>query len=256
MANTLAARRASFRALHTEGCFVMPNPWDVGSAKRLEMLGFKALASSSSAAAKALGLTDYQIALDQCLDHLTMLCGATDLPVNADFENGFADAPADVAANVTRAIACGVAGLSIEDQHGGALYPIELAVERIAAARTAIDASGEDVMLVARTEGMLWKLSDCDAAIERLVAYADAGADVLFAPGVTDPDEIAAMVRAVAPKPVNVLIMNDQMTVAGLASLGVRRVSVGGALANVAWNAFDAAAQALAAQSLGSITLT
>jgi 2-methylisocitrate lyase-like PEP mutase family enzyme len=239
------ARRATFRKLHESGFFVIPNPWDVGSAKRLEKLGFMALASSSSAAAKALGLTDYQITLDQCLDHLTMLCIATDLPVNADFENGFADAPADVAVNVTRAIACGVAGLSIEDQHGGALYPLELAVERIAAARDAIDASGENVMLVARTEGMLWQLADCDAAIERLIAYADAGADVLFAPGVTDPDEIAAMVRAVAPKPVNVLIMNDRMKIPDLAALGVRRVSVGGALANAAWNAFDRAAEAL-----------
>lgn len=239
------ARRATFRKLHESGFFVIPNPWDVGSAKRLEKLGFMALASSSSAAAKALGLTDYQITLDQCLDHLTMLCAATDLPVNADFENGFADAPADVAVNVTRAIACGVAGLSIEDQHGGALYPLELAVERIAAARDAIDASGENVMLVARTEGMLWQLADCDAAIERLIAYADAGADVLFAPGVTDPDEIAAMVRAVAPKPVNVLIMNDRMKIPDLAALGVRRVSVGGALANAAWNAFDRAAEAL-----------
>jgi 2-methylisocitrate lyase-like PEP mutase family enzyme len=239
------ARRATFRKLHESGFFVIPNPWDVGSAKRLEKLGFMALASSSSAAAKALGLTDYQITLDQCLDHLTMLCAATDLPVNADFENGFADAPADVAVNVTRAIACGVAGLSIEDQRGGALYPFELAVERIAAARDAIDASGENVMLVARTEGMLWQLADCDAAIERLIAYADAGADVLFAPGVTDPDEIAAMVRAVAPKPVNVLIMNDRMKIPDLAALGVRRVSVGGALANAAWNAFDRAAEAL-----------
>jgi 2-methylisocitrate lyase-like PEP mutase family enzyme len=239
------ARRATFRKLHESGFFVIPNPWDVGSAKRLEKLGFMALASSSSAAAKALGLTDYQITLDQCLDHLTMLCAATDLPVNADFENGFADAPADVAVNVTHAIACGVAGLSIEDQRGGALYPFELAVERIAAARDAIDASGENVMLVARTEGMLWQLAGCDAAIERLIAYADAGADVLFAPGVIDPDEIAAMVRAVAPKPVNVLIMNDRMKIPDLAALGVRRVSVGGALANAAWNAFDRAAEAL-----------
>jgi 2-methylisocitrate lyase-like PEP mutase family enzyme len=240
-----APRRAAFRKLHESGFFVIPNPWDIGSAKRLETLGFKALASSSSAAAKALGLTDYQITLDQCLDHLTMLCAATDLPVNADFENGFAEAPADVAASVTRAIACGVAGLSIEDQHNGALYPLELAVERIAAARAAIDASGEGVMLVARTEGMLWQLADCEAAIERLVVYAEAGADVLFAPGVTDADDIATMVRAVAPKPLNVLIMNDSMKIPDLAALGVRRVSVGGALANAAWNAFDKAAEAL-----------
>lgn len=244
----LATRRAAFRALHNEGCFIIPNPWDVGSATRLQRLGFKALASSSSAAGKSLGKDDYLITLDECLAHLTMLCGATDLPVNADFENGFADVPADVAENVTRAIATGVAGLSIEDQHKGALYPLDLAVERIAAARAAIDASGEDVMLVARTEGMLWKLSDCAGAIERLVAYADAGADVLFAPGVTEAADIAAMVRAVAPKPINVLIMNETMKVADLAALGVRRVSVGGALANAAWRAFDEAAAKLAGQ--------
>jgi 2-methylisocitrate lyase-like PEP mutase family enzyme len=244
------ARRAAFRALHESGCFIIPNPWDVGSATRLQRLGFKALASSSSAAGKALGKDDYQITLDECLAHLTMLCAATDLPVNADFENGFADAPEGVAANVTRAIATGVAGLSIEDQHKGALYPLDFAVERIAAARAAIDASGADVMLVARTEGMLWKLSDCTGAIERLVAYADAGADVLFAPGVTEADDIMAMVRTVAPKPVNVLIMNETMKVSDLTALGVRRVSVGGALANAAWAGFDKAAAALAEQMI------
>lgn len=245
----LATRRADFRALHESGCFIVPNPWDIGSAKRLEKLGFKALASSSAAAAQALGLTDYKITLDQCLDHLKMLVAATDLPVNADFENAFADAPEDVAANVTRAIATGVAGLSVEDQHGGALYPVELGVERIRAARAAVDASGENVMLVGRTEGRLWGISSAQEAIDRLVAYADAGADCLYAPGVTDPDEIAAIVRAVAPKPVNVLIMNAEMRVPDLAALGVRRVSVGGALASAAWKAFDTAAEALAAQS-------
>ena len=243
--SSLAERRAAFRALHADGCFVLPNPWDRGSAVRLADLGFKALASSSSAAALALGLRDYQITLDQCLDHLHMLCGATDLPVNADFENGFADAPADVAANVVRAIATGIAGVSVEDQHGGALYPLDLAVERIAAAKAAIDASGADVMLVARTEGRLWNLATASEAIDRLVAFADAGADILYAPGATDAQEIAATVRAVAPKPVNVLIMNAEMRVPDLAALGVRRVSVGGALANAAWGAFDAAAQAL-----------
>jgi 2-methylisocitrate lyase-like PEP mutase family enzyme len=246
----MTARRAAFRKLHESGCFVIPNPWDVGSATRLATLGFKALASSSSAAGKALGKDDYQITLDECLDHLEMLVGATDLPVNADFENGFADAPTDVAANVTRAIATGIAGVSVEDQTCGALYPLDLAIARIAAARAAIDASGADVMLVARTEGRLWDLSTAQEAIDRLVAYAAAGADVLYAPGVTDIDEIAAQVRAVGPKPVNVLIMNADMRVADLAAVGVRRVSVGGALANAAWKAFDAAAEALAAQTL------
>jgi 2-methylisocitrate lyase-like PEP mutase family enzyme len=245
----ITARRAAFRQLHESGCFVMPNPWDVGSARRLEKLGFKALASSSSAAGKALGRDDYQITLDECLDHLAMLVGATDLPVNADFENGFADAPTNVAANVTRAIATGIAGVSVEDQTGGALYPLDLAVERIAAARDAIDASGANVMLVARTEGRLWGLSTAQEAIDRLVAYAAAGADVLYAPGATDIDEIAAQVRAVAPKPVNVLIMNPTMRVADLAAVGVRRVSVGGALANAAWKAFDAAAAQLVVEA-------
>ncbi len=244
-----APRRAAFRQLHEQGCFVLPNPWDAGSARRLEKHGFRALASSSSAAALSLGLTDYQISLDQCLDHLRMLVAATDLPVNADFENGFADSPDDVAANVTRAIATGVAGLSIEDQHGGALYAVDLAIARIRAARAAIDASGADVILVARTEGRLWDLSSPQEAIDRLVAYADAGADCLYAPGVTDSAEIAAQVRAVAPRPINVLLINAQMHVADLAALGVRRISTGGALANAAWRGFDAAAAALAADA-------
>jgi 2-methylisocitrate lyase-like PEP mutase family enzyme len=239
-----AARRAAFRKLHESGCFIIPNPWDIGSATRLHAMGFEALASSSSAAGKALGKNDYQITLDECLAHLKMLVGATDLPVNADF------APADVAANVARAIETGIAGLSIEDQTGGTPYRLDLAVDRIKAARATIDASGEDVMLIARTEGQLWGLSTPEEALARLTAYADAGADCLFAPGVTDLDEIGTHVRAVAPKPVNVLIMNADMRVADLAAAGVRRVSVGGALANAAWRAFDAAAEALAAQSV------
>jgi 2-methylisocitrate lyase-like PEP mutase family enzyme len=241
-----APRRAAFRQLHKQGCFVLPNPWDAGSARRLEKMGFKALASSSSAAALSLGLTDYQISLDECLAHLRTLVAATDLPVNADFENGFGDSPEDVAANVLRAIATGIAGLSIEDQHGGALYPLDLSIRRIAAARAAIDAAGADVILVARTEGRLWGLSSPQESVERLTTYADAGADCLYAPGVTDSAEIAAQVRAVAPRPVNVLLMNPQMRVADLAALGVRRISTGGALANAAWRGFDAAAAALA----------
>lgn len=247
---TIAERRAAFRKLHTSGCFIMPNPWDIGSARRLENLGFKALASSSSAAGQALGRNDYQITLDECLDHLTMLVNATDLPVNADFENGFADTPAGVAENVTRAIATGIAGLSIEDQTGGTLYPFNIAVDRIKAARAAIDGSGEAVMLIARTEGRLWGLSTPEEALQRLVAYADAGADCLFAPGVTTIEEIAAQVGAVAPKPINVLIMNAEMRVADLAAIGVRRISVGSTLANAAWLAFDAAAEALAKQAI------
>ena len=246
--NGLAERRAAFRALHAQGCFVLPNPWDAGSAKRLEKLGFKALASSSSAAAWALGVTDHQITLDQILDHLGVLCAATGLPVNADFESGFADTPEGVAANVARAIATGIAGLSIEDQWGDGLYPIEDAVARIAAARAVIDASGQDVMLVARTEAYLNGIKNVDFAIERLSAFAAAGADCLFAPGMTEGHEIAATVKAVAPKPVNVLIMNPDMRVADLAALDVRRISVGGALAAAAWRGFDKAAAALAEQ--------
>lgn len=244
-------RIAAFRALHEHGCFILPNPWDAGSAKRLEKLGFKALASSSSAAAWTLGLTDHQITLDQIIDHLERLCAATDLPVNADFESGFADSPQGVAANVTRVLTTGIAGLSIEDQaHKGELYPLDLAVARIAAARAAIDASGTGAILVARTEAYLNNIKDIGFAIERLTAFAEAGADCLFAPGMTDPDEIAASVRAVSPKPVNVLIMNPEMRVADLAALGVRRVSVGGALAAAAWRGFDAAAAALAEQAV------
>jgi 2-methylisocitrate lyase-like PEP mutase family enzyme len=242
-------RIATFHALHRQGCFILPNPWDAGSAKRLEKLGFKALASSSSAAAWTLGLTDHQITLEQILDHLSRLCAATGLPVNADFESGFADSPEGVAANVTRVLETGIAGLSIEDQEGpGNLYPLDLAVARIRAARSAIDKSGTGALLVARTEAYLNNIKDVNVAIQRLTAFAEAGADCLFAPGMEDRQEIAATVSAVAPRPVNVLIMNPDMRVADLAALGVRRVSVGGALAAAAWRGFDKAATALAEQ--------
>ena len=216
--------------------------------RSLEKLGFKALASSSSAAAWTLGLTDHEITLEQILDHLTRLCAATDLPVNADFESGFSNTPEGIAANVRRAIGTGIAGLSIEDQWNDGLYPLDVAVERLAAARSAIDASGQDVMLVARTEAYLNGIRNVDFTIERLMAFAEAGADCLFAPGMSDPHEIAATVKAVTPKPVNVLIMSPEMRVADLAALGVRRVRVGGALAAAAWRGFDAAAAALAEQ--------
>ncbi|WP_219894494.1 isocitrate lyase/PEP mutase family protein [Aquisediminimonas profunda] len=242
-------RIAHFRALHEQGCFILPNPWDAGSAKRLQALGFKALASSSSAAAWTLGLKDHQITIEQILDHLHRLCTATDLPVNADFESGFAETPEGVAVNVQRALGTGIAGLSIEDQAGpGHLYPLDMAVARIRAARAEIDASGTGALLVARTEAYLNEIKDVAFAIERLTAFAEAGADCLFAPGMTDAAEIAETVKAVAPKPVNVLIMNSDMRVADLAALGVRRVSVGGALAAAAWRGFDAAAAALAEQ--------
>jgi len=234
-----AAKRAEFRALHAQGCFVIPNPWDMGSARLLQNLGFKALASTSSGFAWTTGRPDYGVTRDDVLAHLMLLCAATDLPVNADFQTGFADTPEDVAANVSMAIATGVAGLSIEDGklEGSGLYDFDYAVARIRAARAAIDRSGQDVILVARTEGLLSDSFPVEIAIDRLVAFAEAGADCLYAPGVQGKDNIAAMVRAVQPKPVNVLMSGPGMTVAELADLGVRRISVGGALARVAWAA-------------------
>ena len=246
MSDPFVARRATFRALHAEGCFVLPNPWDVGGAKRLEKLGFKALASTSAGMAWALGKDDGQVTRDDVIDHLRMLCAATDLPVNADFENGFADTPEGVGESVTLVIEAGVSGLSIEDWSGSALYDLPVAVARLKAARAAIDASGQDVILVGRTEGYLRGVRDLAVTVERLRAYAAAGADCLYAPAVTDPEEIKAIVQAVAPKPVNVLLWGSEMSVEGLSALGVRRVSTGGSLAAAAWAGFDAAAKRLA----------
>lgn len=246
MSNPFAARRAAFRALHAEGCFTLPNPWDAGSARRLQKQGFKALASTSAGAAWSMGKDDGQLTRDEVIDHLRLLCAATELPVNADFENGFSDTPAGVAENVALAIDAGVAGLSIEDWSGSVLYDLPTAVERLRAARSAIDASGEDVVLVGRAEGYLRGVRDLDQILERLKAYAEAGADCLYAPAVTDPEEIKAVVQAVAPKPVNVLLWGPDMTVESAAALGVRRVSTGGALAAAAWKGFDAAAKRLA----------
>jgi 2-methylisocitrate lyase-like PEP mutase family enzyme len=241
----LKAKRAAFRALHEQGCFVLPNPWDIGSVRRLEKLGFAALASTSAGMAWTLGLEDGEVALEDALSHLRLLCGSTDLPVNADFEAGFADRPEEVAANVRLACDTGVAGLSIEDRTGRELYPLPLAVERIQASREVIDRAGADVILVGRSEGFLVGRSDIDATVERLVAYAAAGADCLYAPGIQDPAHIDAVVAAVAPKPVNVLLMGARMRIADLAARGVRRVSVGGSLARAAWAGFDEAAKRL-----------
>jgi 2-methylisocitrate lyase-like PEP mutase family enzyme len=238
---TVAERRARFRALHEAGCFVIPNPWDAGSAVRLHRLGFEALASSSAGAAWTLGRQDGELSLHEVLAHLRMLCAATPLPVNADFEAGFADAPEGVAANVQLAAATGVAAVSIEDRTGSELYDLPLAVARIGAARAALDRLAPDVMLVGRTEGYLVGRTDVAATIERLRAYAAAGADILFPPGVVDMGEVRSVVAAVAPRPVNIVLRPTQ-SVAELAAVGVRRVSVGGGLAKVAWAAFDAAA--------------
>jgi 2-methylisocitrate lyase-like PEP mutase family enzyme len=237
---TVAQKRAAFRALHESGCFVIPNPWDVGSARLLEHVGFPALASTSSGHAWSIGKPDYGVTLEDALAYLGGISAAVDVPVNADFEAGFANDPEGVAANVTRAIATGICGISIEDrdvEHGGRLYDTRTAVERVRAARQAIDRSGEDVMLVARTEGLLDDPSVVVPSIDKLVAFAQAGADCLYAPGVWGKADIAAMVQAVAPKPVNVLIMKPDRNVAELAELGVRRISIGGALAAVGWAA-------------------
>ncbi len=244
-----SARVAAFRDLHRTGCFVLPNPWDVGSARYLASLGFKALATTSSGFAWSIGRADNAISLDQALDHLRAIAGAVDVPVNADFEGGFAVDPAGVAANVARAVTTGVAGLSIEDSsqdEADPLFAFELAVDRVRAARRAIDASGSRVVLTARSEGFVADRPDLAETIRRLTAYAAAGADCLYAPGIQTPAEIGAIVEAVAPKPVNVLVSSDFTTVAELAALGVRRISVGGALARTAWGGFMRAATELA----------
>ncbi|MER8184791.1 isocitrate lyase/phosphoenolpyruvate mutase family protein [Kitasatospora sp. NPDC094015] len=244
---------AEFRALHREGCFVLPNPWDPGSAKFLRQLGFRALASTSAGFAFGRGLPDRVDAVprDMMLGHIRELVTATDLPVSADFQAGYADEPEEVAANVALCVGTGVAGLSVEDATGdpaAPLYEEALAVERIRAARAAIDGYGVPVVLTARCEAALVGHPDAARfATDRLVAYAEAGADCLFAPGVQDPADITAIVRAVAPRPVNVIASSSTaLPVARLAELGVRRVSVGSALARAAWGAFARAARGIA----------
>ena len=256
MPRTTAEKRAAFRSLHASSSFLLPNPWDIGSARMLQHLGFEALASTSSGYAWSTGRADYAVTRDDVLQHLTALSASVDLPINADFESGFATEPEPLAANVSLAIRTGIAGLSIEDRdlrQPTQLYDAALALDRIRAARAAIDAAGGDVLLVARTEGLLLDRSAVKPAIERLVAFAEAGADCLFAPGVTRPDDIAAMVRAVAPKPLNVLVLDSTQTLAQLAELGVRRLSVGGALARSAWAGMLAAARQLEAGSFAAL---
>jgi len=246
---TVQDKRARFRKLHQSGCFVLPNPWDVGSALLLQGMGFKALASTSSGYAWSTGRRDNSVTCDDVVAHLKALCAATDLPVNADFEAGFAHDPEGVAANVARGVATGVAGLSIEDSTGdpsAPLYEIALAAERMRAARKAIDANGGDVLLVGRSEGFLVGRPDMDATITRLTAYAEAGADCLYAPGIRTKKQIETVVSALAPKPVNVLISEPGLTVAELEDLGVRRISIGGALARTAWAGFLRAAREIA----------
>lgn len=245
----VAEKRAAFRALHERGTFVIPNPFDAGSAVALQSLGFKALASTSAGFAWSQGRPDYRVTRDDVLSHLRALNDAVDIPLNADFENGFAHEPDGVAVNVRLVAEAGVAGLSVEDSVRDAdepLYDFEMAVDRIAAAASALEGTG--VLLTARSEGFIAGRPDLDETIRRLQAYAEAGADVLYAPGLREPGQIAAIVQAVAPKPVNVL--SPGIPVAELAELGVRRISVGGGLAAAAWGGFLAAARGIAEQGV------
>jgi len=247
--STIADRRRTFRDLHRRGCFVIPNPWDAGSARVLAQLGFLALATTSSGFAWSIGRSDNHVTLDQALAYMDAVARTVDVPVSADFEGGFAIAPADVGANVARAAATAISGLSIEDSTHDATQPLfefGLAVDRVRAARRAIDDTGTPLVLTARTEGFIVGRPDLAETIRRLKAFAEAGADCLYAPGMRDKDAIAAVVTAVAPKPVNVLVGSDFATVAELAALGVRRISVGGALARAAWGSFLYAAQEIA----------
>jgi 2-methylisocitrate lyase-like PEP mutase family enzyme len=249
-APSVADKRRTFHELHRSGCFVIPNPWDIGSARYLESLNFKALATTSSGFAWSHGLPDYGITRDMAIEHLHALVAATRVPVNADFQSGFAREAQGVAESVTLAVASGVAGLSIEDSTGDdahPLYDIDSAVDRIRAARRAIDAAGGDTLLVGRAECYLVGRPSLDETIARLKAYSDAGADCLYAPGVSTRDQISAMVSAIAPKPFNLLIGSaSPMTVKDVEALGVRRISVGGALARSAWGAFTRTANLIA----------
>lgn len=244
-------RVTEFHRLHSSGCFVMPNPWDVGSARALEQLGFPALATTSAGFAWTLGRPDTEATLEQVLDHLRLVADAVRVPVNADFEGGYAVDPTQVATNVKLAAQTGIAGLSIEDSSGDPEDPLlgfELAVDRIRAARQAIDESGTGVLLTGRSEGFVAGRPDIDETVRRLRAYADAGADCLYAPRIERLDHVTAIVSAVAPKPVNLLVNAPFTTVGEAAQLGVRRVSVGGTLARTAWGGFLSAAKEIAEQ--------
>lgn len=243
-------RIAEFHRLHAEGCFVMPNPWDLGSARALAQLGFPALATTSAGFAWTMGKADNGVTLDAVLAHLRAVVGAIDVPVNADFEGGYAIEPGAVATNVKKAVSTGIAGLSIEDSSGDPdepLFDFQLAVARISAARQAIDESGTGVLLTGRSEGFVCGRPDIDETIRRLRAYSEAGADCLYAPRIGSIEHVIAIVSAVAPKPVNLLINAPFTTVAEAARFGVRRISVGGTLARTAWDGFLRAAKEIAA---------
>jgi 2-methylisocitrate lyase-like PEP mutase family enzyme len=249
--NDPSDRRRKFRELHQSGCFVIPNPWDAGSARLLAQLGFRALATTSSGIAWSHGRADNHMSLEEALDPIRAIADAVDVPVNADFEGGFARDPDEVASNVTVATTTAIAGLSIEDSTGddaNPLFEFNLAVDRIRAARRAIDESGTGILLTARSEGFIVGRPDLKETIRRLTAYAEGGAECLYAPGLRNMPDIVAVVKAVAPKPVNVLVGSDFTTVAQLANAGVRRISVGGALARAAWAGFLNAAREIAEQ--------
>jgi 2-methylisocitrate lyase-like PEP mutase family enzyme len=249
---TVSDKRAAFREMHHAGCFLLPNPWDAGSARLLERLGYRALATTSAGYAWSQGQADGQLSRDDTLAHMRYMAAMSDLPINADFESGFGATPEAVFDSVSLALETGVAGLSIEDSSGDPAQPVRdkaQAVERLQAARAAIDAGGGDTLLVGRAENYFVGRPDLDDTVERLLAYSQAGADCLYAPGLRTREEIQTVVQAVAPKPVNVLIgWNSELTVEALAELGVRRISVGGALARAAWGGFIDAARRMIEQ--------
>ncbi|WAE60758.1 isocitrate lyase/phosphoenolpyruvate mutase family protein [Stutzerimonas sp. R40042] len=249
---TVSDKRAAFREMHRAGCFLLPNPWDAGGARLLERLGYRALATTSAGYAWSQGQADGQLSRDDTLAHMRYMAAMSDLPINADFESGFGATPEAVFDSVSLALETGVAGLSIEDSTGDPAQPVRdkaQAVERLQAARAAIDAGGGDTLLVGRAENYFVGRPDLDDTVERLLAYSLAGADCLYAPGLRTREEIQTVVQAIAPKPVNVLIgWNSELTVEALAELGVRRISVGGALARAAWGGFIDAARRMIEQ--------
>jgi 2-methylisocitrate lyase-like PEP mutase family enzyme len=247
---SIVDKHRTFRALHQSGCFVIPNPWNVGSARYLQGLGFKALATTSSGYAHSIGCSDGDVTRDMVLAHCREIAQAADVPVNADFEGGYADDPEEVAANVRLCVETGVAGLSIEDFNGNdadPLYEFDLAVKRVRAAREAIDKAGGGVVFTARTEGFIKGRPDMSETVRRLKAFSDAGADCLYAPGIKTREQIETVVKAVAPLPVNLLMPAPMgFTVSDVAAMGVRRISVGGTLARVAMHAFIQSARQIA----------
>jgi len=244
---TIAAKRARFQDLHRQnGCFVIPNPWDIGSARYLQSLGFKALATTSAGFGWSRGQPDGGVSMEAICAHVAELAAAVDVPVSADFENGYGDDPETLAANVAHVCQTGIAGLSIEDTANRRVYGFEESVARVKTTRRAIDGAGADVVFTARADALFLGSTDFDDILKRLAAFADAGADCLYAPGLKSLDQVAAVVREVAPKPVNVLVTAPGFTVAQLTDLGVRRISVGGALARTAWGGFMTAAREIA----------